>query len=102
MRRAFITTFIATAALAVSVSLAGAQEFSPQPGGKNAFSSKSGLILVRDTRASMGGSGGYNKGSCWKGCFEEYNTCVDRMAKDICVPQMKSCLAVCDSISGGN
>jgi hypothetical protein len=102
MTKAYITAFIATSALVASVSLAGAQDFTAIPAGKGASSAKDNLILVRDTRASMGGSGGYNKGSCWKGCFEEYNSCVDRMAKDVCVPQMKSCLAVCDSISGGN
>lgn len=102
MIRACFTTFIATAALAASVSLAGAQDYSAVPAGKSGFSAKSGLILVRDARAAMGGGGGYSKGSCWKGCFEEYNNCVDRMAKDVCVPQMKSCLAVCDSMSGGN
>jgi hypothetical protein len=103
MIRACFTTFIVTAALAASASLAGAQDYSALPAGKGALSAKSGLILVRDTRAAMGGGGGgYNKGSCWKGCFEEYNNCVDQLAKDFCVPQMKSCLAVCDSMSGGN
>ena len=103
MKRAYIATFIATSALALSVSFASAQTMWPQAAGEDMSSVVGGLILVRDARAAMGGgSGGYNKGSCWKACFEEYNICVDRTAKNICVPQMKSCLAVCDSISGGN
>src|SRR5512138_758138 len=102
MRKSLLTTFIAAVALSASFSLSNAQDFTAIPSGKSTLTATGKLILIRDTRASMGGSGGYSKGSCWKGCFEEYNNCVDRMAKDICVPQMKSCLAVCDSLSGGN
>lgn len=102
MRRSVLTTFITAVALTASFSLSSAQDFTAIPSGKSALIATENLILIRDARASMGGSGGYSKGSCWKGCFEEYNNCVDQMAKDICVPQMKSCLAVCDSLSGGN
>ncbi len=103
MRRAYITTFITTAALTLSLPFATAQTMPGQSPDKGMMSVENGLTLIRDVRASMsGGGGGYNKGSCWKACFNEYNTCVDRMAKNVCVPQMKSCLAACDSISGGN
>lgn len=102
MKRAYITTLIATTAFTLSLSFAFAQPLKVQPSANSVVSVQNGPILIRDSRASMnGGGGGYNKGSCWKACFDEYNNCVDRTAKSACVPQMKFCLAVCDSLSGG-
>jgi hypothetical protein len=65
------------------------------------------LLLIRDTRAAMGGSGGGGgegpnggggggSNSCWSACFSTYNACRDRGPKDICVSRMKTCLAICD------
>ncbi len=66
-----------------------------------AHSQQAMLLPARDTRAGLGGNGGGDggKGNCWRSCFNAYNSCMDQAPKDICVPQMRSCLAVCDTLS---
>jgi hypothetical protein len=56
------------------------------------------LLLVRDTRAAASG-GGRGASSCWSACFNDYNACVDAGPKQVCVSRMKTCLAICDSLS---
>lgn len=57
-----------------------------------------GLHRVRNMGAASVSAGG-GKSNCWKTCFDTYNNCMDQLAKNVCVPQMKSCLALCDSLS---
>jgi hypothetical protein len=64
----------------------------------NPCSSNSGgqLLLIRDTRSAAAGGG---KNSCWKSCFDDYNSCMDQSGKNPCVSRMKTCMAVCDQLS---
>lgn len=102
MKKAYITACIAAAMFTLSLSFASAQPILEQPPKEGMIFVRNGLIFIRDARASIGGGGGHNRGNCWKACFNDYNHCVDRLTKSICVPQMKYCLATCDKLSGGS
>lgn len=97
-----IITALSAFTLLLGGSLAGSDSFVRACEASSASASQScisgpeaNLLLVRDARASLGGG----KGSCWRSCFDHYNICVDQVEKNVCVSQMKSCLAVCDNIS---
>jgi hypothetical protein len=52
------------------------------------------LLQIRDMRQA-GGAGG-----CWSHCFNRYDECMGIKGKEVCVPQMKTCMETCDRLSG--